>query len=145
MLGIFEGSPNEKLDQVAGLFAALAPQASCQLTCDGRRIICVAQRIDGEMHIEQLSTELLPAESVRHAAMRLAKATHSPESIGEWERWASAWHLIQNHGAGALARADDQIRMLEAEGSASGTELYRDLRRRIALLQAKPEAWAGQA
>lgn len=145
MLGIFEGSPDEKLDQVAGLFSALAPQASCQLTRDRRKIICVAQRIDGEMHIEQLSTELLPAESVRQAAMQLGKATHPPENIGEWERWASAWHLIQNHGAGAITRADDQIRMLEAEGSASGSELYRDLRRRVAVLQAKPEAWAGQA
>lgn len=145
MLGSLEGSPEEKLDQVAGLFSALAPQACCQLTRDGREIICAAQRVDGEMHVEQLSTGLLSAESVRHAAMRLAKATHPPDRISGWERWASAWHLIQNHGADAIARADDQIRMLDAEGSASGAELYRDLRRRVTVLLAEPGAWAGQA
>ena len=144
MLGFFEGSSEEKLDQVAGLFSALAPQASCRLSRDGRKIICAAQRVDGEMHVEELSTELLPTENVRHAAMRLGKATHPPESIGEWERWASAWHLIEDHGTDAIARADDQIRMLDAEGSASGAEVYRDLRRGVAVLQAKPEAWAGQ-
>ena len=145
MLGFFEGLPNEKLDQVAALFSTLAPQASCRLSGDGREIVCQAKRIDGETHRETLATDLLPAESVRHAAMRLGKATHLPERIGDWERWASAWHLIQTHGEGAISRADDQIRMLRADGSPSGVTIWEDVRRRVAVLQAEPDVWAGRA
>lgn len=145
MFGFFEGSPEEKLDQVAGLFSTLAPQASCRLSRDGQTITCEARAINGETHVEVLSADLLPAECVRHAAMRLGKATHPPESIGEWERWASAWHLLQTHGTGAIARADDQIRMLRTDGSPSGVAVWEDVRRRVAVLQAKPEAWAGRA
>lgn len=145
MFGNFEGTPQEKLDQVASLVSTLAPRAHCQVSRDGREITCEARRIDGEMHVETLSTELLPAESVRHAAMRLGKATHPPERIGEWERWASAWHLLQTHGADAIDHADDQISMLRVDGSPSGVAVWEDVRRRVAVLQAKPEAWAGRA
>lgn len=145
MLGCFEGSPEEKLDQVASLFSTLAPQASCRLARDGQTITCEARAIDGEMHVEVLPVDVLPAESVRHAAMRLGKATHPPESVGEWERWASAWLWVQTHGADAIARADERIAALRADGEPSGVEVWEDIRRRIAVLQAKPEAWAGRA
>ena len=145
MLGNFEGSTDEKLDQVAGLFSSLAPQASCRLSRDGQVIICEAPRPDGTMHVERLRVDRLPADVVRHAAMRLGVATHPPGSIGEWERWASAWHLLQTHGAGAIAHAEERIASLDADASAAGAEVWRDLRRRVAVLQAKPEAWAGQA
>lgn len=145
MLGFFDGSPQEKLAQVAGLFSTLVPQAACHLSRDGASIVCQAQRIDGETHVEMLAVALMPAESVRHAAMRLGKATRPPERIGEWERWASAWHMIQIYGAGAVGHANQQIHQLTTEGSLSGLAVYEDVRRRVAVLQAKPEAWAGQA
>ena len=97
------------------------------------------------MHVETLPAELLPTESARCAAMRLGKATHPPESINEWERWACAWHLVEKHGVSAIEHADDQIRRLRAEGSLSGVEVLEDLRWRVAVLQATPEAWPGQA
>ena len=127
------------------MFASVAPQASCRLGGGGAFIVCQAMRPDGLAHVETLPTASVPAELVRHAAMRLGKATHPPESIGEWERWASAWHLMQTHGDGAVARAEQQIASLEADGSSSGAEVFRDLRRRVAVLQASPKAWAGRA
>jgi hypothetical protein len=144
MIARFEGSAEDKLHQVASIFADLAPQASCTLSADRRSIICRADRPDGALHVEKLPTNYLPAETVRHAAMQLGKATHPAESIGEWERWAGAWHLIQVHGRAAVDHAAEQATSLEAEGSLSGAELWRDLGRRVAVLQAKPAAWAGQ-
>lgn len=143
MIGEFTGTPEEKLEQVASVFWTLAPQAMCRLSQDGPEIVCQAHRIDGEVHTENLQVEPLHAEIVRHAAMRLGKATHPPESIGEWERWASAWHLIQVYGAGAVDYAAEQVASLEADGSLSGAEVWRDVRGRVAVLQAEPKAWAG--
>ena len=145
MLGVFEGSPGEKLEQVAKVFADLAPQASCQLSVDGKLILCRAARPDGTPHVKTLKVDYLPTEIVRHAAMQLAKATHSPDSIGEWERWASAWHVIQVHGHGALAHVDERIAQLTDDGSAAGAELFRALRERVAVLQANAGSWPGQA
>ena len=75
------------------------------------------------MHIETLTVALLPAEGVRHAAMRLCTATHPRDNIGEWERWASAWHMIQTFRDGAISRADEQIAMLRTDGSLPGVGL----------------------
>ena len=144
VFGIFEGTPDEKLDQVARVFADLTPQAVCQLNHDRTMIVCTALRRDGDMHVEKLATNYVPAEVVRHAAMRLGKATHPAESIGEWERWASAWHVIKCFGDGAIAHVDERIGQLEEDGSAEGVQLFRDLRNRVLMLQAKPEAWAGR-
>lgn len=77
--------------------------------------------------------------------MRLGKATHPPESVGEWERWASAWHLISNYREGAIERADEQIAALQAGRYLSGAEIWIDLRCRVLVLQAKSEAWPGEA
>lgn len=145
MLGEFIGAPGDKLQQVVTLCAVLAPQAACRLSPNSPEIVCEAQRIDGELHVERLPVDLLPAEVVRHAAMRLGKATHPPESIGEWERWASAWHVIQNYGDGALAYVDNRILQLEADGSTAGVEVFQALRERVVVLQAEPSAWPGQA
>lgn len=145
MLGNLEGTPEEKLAQVAAIMAALAPQAACHLENDGSLIVCEAERINGVLHVEELAVELLPAELARHAAMRLGKATHRPESIGDWERWASAWHLLQSRGAEALTFANERIEKLRAEGALSGVVVWQDIRQRIAALQADPDAWPGKA
>ena len=145
MIEMFEGSPQEKLDRVAEVFADLAPQATCRLSRDGRGIVCQARCPDGTLHTETLSLEHLAAELAWHAAMRLGKATHPPESIGEWESWACAWHMIQVHATSAIAHVDDRIVQLEEDGSAAGVEVFQDLRRRVAVPQAKPSAWAGRA
>lgn len=145
MLGSLEGSPEEKLAHAEAIMTTIVEHASCRLSDDQTRILCQARRIDGELQVEELSTALLPSECVRHAAMRLGKATHPPERISDWERWASAWHAIQTHGAGALSYAERQIEMLDADGALSGVVVWEDIRRRIAVLQAEPEAWAGRA
>lgn len=145
MLGSFEGTAEEKLDQVAGIFADLAPQAVCRWSLDGREIVCQARRPDGTLHTETLPIEHVPAEVVWHAAMRLGQAMHPPESICEWERWAGAWHMIQVQGSSAITRVEERIARLEEDGAAAGVEVFQDLRRRVAVLQAKPSAWAGRA
>jgi len=106
---------------------------------------CRAARPDGAPHVETLPVDYLPAENVRHAAMQLGKATHSPESVGEWERWASAWHVIQVYGDGALAHVEQRIAQLREDGSAAGVEVFGALRERVAVLQADPSAWPGHA
>lgn len=145
MLGEFIGTPDEKLEQVAALFGDVAPQASCTLSDDGCLVTCQAKCPDGDLHVEALRTAYLPTEIVRHAAMRLGKATHPPESIGDWERWASAWHVLQVHGDGAIAHVENRIGQLEEDGAAAGVVVFRELRQRIAVLEAKPEAWGGRA
>lgn len=140
MIGMFDGSPEEKLGRVADVLADIAPQATCRLSRNGREIVCQAQRPDGTPHIETLSLEHLAAELAWHAALRLGKATHPPESIREWERWACAWYMVQSHGNGAIARVEEQIAQMEEDGSAAGVEVFQDLRRRVAVLQAKPSA-----
>lgn len=145
MLGNLEGTPEQKLQQVEQLVSTLVPHVSCRLSNDETRILCEATAPDGELHVEELPAALLPAECVRHAAMRLGKCTHPADRISDWERWASAWHVIQNHGAHALAYAEERIASLEAEGARSGASLWKDVRHRIAVLQASPSAWAGRA
>lgn len=145
MLGEFIGTPAEKLEKVAALFGDVAPRASCTLSENGHLINCYAKRPDSTLHVETLDTAYLPAEIVRHAAMRLGKATHPPESIDDWERWASAWHVVQVHGDGAIAHVEDRIAQLEEDEAAAGVVVFRDLRQRVAVLQSKPEAWGGRA
>lgn len=147
MLGLFEGTSDEKLEQVRQLFAVLVPQASCSLSLDRSEIVCQARGRRGEMHVETLPVigGILSAESTRHAAMRIGKGAHPAESIGEWERWASAWHVIQNYGDGALAYVDNRIGQLEEDGSTAGVEVFQALRQRVVVLQAEPDAWPGQA
>lgn len=88
---------------------------------------------------------ILSAECTRHAAMRIGKGAHPAESSGEWERWASAWHVVQNYGDGALAYVDNRIGQLEEDGSTAGVEVFQALRERVVVLQAEPDAWPGQA
>ena len=145
MIGNMEGSAAEKLDQVASLFSTLVPQATCRLSRDGMKIVCQAARLDGELHVETMSVELLPTEIVRHAAMRLGKATLPRERLDNWQRWCSAWHVLQAHGPRALGHLDEQIRMLEADGEHEGAAHEQDLRRRISALLATPEAWKSSA
>lgn len=147
MIGIFEGTPEQKLEQVARLFEILAPEATCRLSDDGSEIVCGATDCHGALCTETLPAVhgVLSAESVRHAAMRTNRATMSPDCIEDWERWASAWHAVQNKGAGAMAWVDERIEHLTADGDRTGVEVFADLRRRVCVLQADPSTWPGQA
>ena len=143
--GNFEGTPAEKLRQARAYVAEFIDDAGCFLSDDGVEIVIRAQRFDGAWFEERLSLELLPVEIVRHAVMRLGKRTRSPEVVSDWERWASAWQLIKFHGDRAIEHATSQVELLRQEGEVGGALLWQDIGRRIAVLQANPDAWAGRA
>jgi hypothetical protein len=143
--GNFEGSPPEKLQQVRNFVAKYLENADCILCEGGSEIRIRADRFDGVRHEEVLQIEYLPVEIVRHAIIRLGKATRSPNVISDWERWATAWHLLKVHGEGAIEFAEQQIHRLREDGAPSGVLVWEDVRRRIAVLRANPEAWAGRS
>jgi hypothetical protein len=60
-------------------------------------------------------------------------------ALTEWELWACANQLVEQHGTGAVARVGERIRDLEAAGDVAGHSAWMlILERVIKLLQKKP-------